>query len=170
MLNRMNLTLSALSNRLNLGTRSLVLNTSVNNGGQTLRIRHSHYDVMRERMAWHVVSSFIQVKYAIPAITGSFFPDSQCLVPCVSQGESRPADACHVEPQPRPDCIEIQPGAGQGTCEQSFPELTSCNGGSIGHKRRLFRRLRSAREDRSEGAARPAAEPASAAIAAIAEA
>ena len=41
MLNRTNLTLSALSNRLNLGTRSLALNASVNNGGQTLRIRHA---------------------------------------------------------------------------------------------------------------------------------
>ena len=38
MLNRTNLTLSALSNRLNLGTRSLVLGTGVNHGGNTLRI------------------------------------------------------------------------------------------------------------------------------------
>ena len=38
MLNRNNLTLSALSNRLNLGTRSLVLTTGVNNGGTALRI------------------------------------------------------------------------------------------------------------------------------------
>jgi hypothetical protein len=170
MLNRTNLTLSALSNRLNLGTRSLVLKTSVNHGGQILRIRHSHHDVMRERMAWYVVSSLIPVKYAIPAISGSFFPDSQCPVACVSQGESRPADARRVEPQPRPDWTVIQPGTGQGTFERSFSEWASCSGGSIGHKRRLSRRLRSTRENRSESAARPAAEPASAAIAAIAEA
>ncbi len=42
MFNRTNLTLSArtLSNRLNLGTRSLALNAGVNHGGQTLRTRH----------------------------------------------------------------------------------------------------------------------------------
>ena len=39
MFNRTNLTLSArtLSNRLNLGTRSLALNAGVKNGGRTLR-------------------------------------------------------------------------------------------------------------------------------------
>ena len=58
MLSRINLTLSALTNRLNLGTRSLVLNASVNNGKTTLRIRHLHHDVMRERMVWYVVPSF----------------------------------------------------------------------------------------------------------------
>ena len=59
MLNRTNLTLSALalSNGLNLGTRSLAANASVNDGDQTLRTRHSHHDVMRERMVWYVVFS-----------------------------------------------------------------------------------------------------------------
>ena len=58
MLNRTNLTLSALTNRLNLGTRTLVLNASGNNGKSTLRIRQVHHDVMRQRMVWYVVSSF----------------------------------------------------------------------------------------------------------------
>jgi hypothetical protein len=66
MLNRTNLTLSALTNRLNLGTRALVLNASVNNGKPTLRIRHFHHDVMRQRMVWYVEPSSITGKYDIP--------------------------------------------------------------------------------------------------------
>jgi len=42
MLNRTNRTLSANSNRLNLGTRSLALFQGVNIGTRTLRIRHAH--------------------------------------------------------------------------------------------------------------------------------
>jgi hypothetical protein len=42
MLNRTNRTLSANLNRLNLGTRSLVLTASGNNGKSTLRARHAH--------------------------------------------------------------------------------------------------------------------------------
>jgi hypothetical protein len=51
MLNRTNRTLSANLNRLNLGTRSLVL-TGVNNGDVTLRVRHAHAHVyaMRDGM------------------------------------------------------------------------------------------------------------------------
>ena len=45
---RTNLTLSALSNRLNLGTRSLVQATSLNHGDQALRFRHPYHDVMRD--------------------------------------------------------------------------------------------------------------------------
>jgi hypothetical protein len=71
MLNRMNLTLSALSNRLNRGTRSLVLNTSVNHGVNAQRIRLSHHDVMRDDMSWYVVSFSKPVKHDIPSIPGS---------------------------------------------------------------------------------------------------
>jgi hypothetical protein len=73
MLNRTNLTLSALalSNRLNLGTRSLAANAGVNHGAQTLCILHSYHDVMRERMVWYVVSSIAKPRHAIPAIPGS---------------------------------------------------------------------------------------------------
>src|SRR5271163_2412456 len=91
LLYRTNLTLSALalSNGLNLGTRSLAVNASVNDGDLTLRIRHSHHDVMRERMVWHVVSSIIQPMYANPAIPGSFFQQQQRPSSCVTspQGE-----------------------------------------------------------------------------------
>jgi len=50
MLNRTNRTLSANLNRLNLGTRSLAIVAGVNNGDQTLRIRHVHRDVMHDGM------------------------------------------------------------------------------------------------------------------------
>jgi hypothetical protein len=70
MLNRNNLTLSALSNRLNLGTRSLVLTTGVNNNGTALRIRHTHHDVMRKHMEPDYVTSIPVEAYAIPPMTG----------------------------------------------------------------------------------------------------
>lgn len=104
MLNRTNLTLSALalSNGLNLGTRSLAVNAGVNDGDQTLRIRHSHQDVMRERMVWYVVSSISKPMYAIPSIRGSFFQQQQRPSSCVTlpQGDV-PVDVC-VIPDPRP--------------------------------------------------------------------
>ncbi len=75
MLTRTNLTLSALSNRLNLGTRSLVLNTSVNNG-TALRIRHAHQDAMRERMGVHFVGEPVRVVYPAPPITDPAPADS----------------------------------------------------------------------------------------------
>ena len=50
MLNRTNRTLSANLNRLNLGTRSLVLAENVNTGNSTLRIHPDHDFAMRARM------------------------------------------------------------------------------------------------------------------------
>ena len=74
MFNRINLTLSArtLSNRTNLGTRSLAQVANVKNVGRTLRIRHTHHDVLREGMAWYDVFPIMPVGYVIPSITGSF--------------------------------------------------------------------------------------------------
>jgi hypothetical protein len=71
MLYRNSLSLSALSNRLNRGTRTLVLASSGNHGANAQRIRLSHHDVMRERMSWHVVSFSKLVKHDIPPIPGS---------------------------------------------------------------------------------------------------
>jgi len=86
LLNRTNLTLSALalSNGLNLGTRSLAADASVNDGDQTLRTRQSHHDVMRERMVWYVVSSIPKPTDAIPAIPSSFFQQQQRPFSCVT--------------------------------------------------------------------------------------
>jgi hypothetical protein len=104
LMNRTNLTLSALalSNGLNLGTRSLAVNASVNDGDLTLRTRHSHHDVMRERMVWHVVSSIIQPMYAIPAIPGSLFQQQQRPSSCVTSPQGEVAVDVSVIPVPRP--------------------------------------------------------------------
>jgi hypothetical protein len=102
-LNRTNLTLSALalSNGLNLGTRSLTANASVNDGDQTLRTRHSHHDVMRERMVWYVVSSISKPKDAIPAIPSSFFSEQPSQARCVTLPQGYVADDGCVESDPR---------------------------------------------------------------------
>jgi hypothetical protein len=73
MLNRKNQTLSALalSNRLDLGTRSLAANAGVNHGDQILCILHSSHDVMRDGSAWYVVSSIPKKRYEVPASPGS---------------------------------------------------------------------------------------------------
>jgi hypothetical protein len=75
MLSRMNLTLSALalSNGLNLGTRSRTANADVNLDGQTLCILNSHHGVMREGMVWHSFSK-PKSKPGIPSIPSSVFP------------------------------------------------------------------------------------------------
>ena len=111
MLNRTNLTLSALSNRLNLGTRSLVLNASVNNGDQTLRIRHLHHDVMRERMVWLcVVPSCIQGNTTFRPLPGSIIPGQQQRpIRCAGQEASRPVCLPCVEPRSEPK-PEFRPG------------------------------------------------------------
>ena len=90
MLSRINLTLSALTNRLNLGTRTLVLNASGNNGKTTLRIRHLHHDVMRQRMVWCVVPSFTSERYDIPPMPDSIIPGPQQR-PFVAQARNRVA-------------------------------------------------------------------------------
>jgi hypothetical protein len=77
MLYRNSLSLSALSNRLNRGTRTLVLATSGNHGANAQRIRLSHHDAMRERMSWHVVSFSKLVKHDTPPIPGSPIPGCQ---------------------------------------------------------------------------------------------
>ena len=104
MLNRTNLTLSALalSNGLNLGTRSLAANASVNDGDQTLRTRHSHHDVMRERMVWYVVSSISKPTDAIPAIPSSFSQQQQQPLSCETLPQGNVAVEVCVKPEPRP--------------------------------------------------------------------
>ena len=76
MFNRTNLTLSArtLSNRLNLGTRSLALNAGVNHGGLTLRTRLAYHGVMRDGMVWYDVFPITQTRYIIPIDSRLIFP------------------------------------------------------------------------------------------------
>lgn len=93
MFNRTNLTLSArtLSNRLNLGTRSLALYAGVKNGGLTLRIRQTH-DVLREGMVWYDEFSSMPVGPGIPSIPGSFSQPQQCQPGCVTRQPGPVAD------------------------------------------------------------------------------
>ena len=68
MLNRTNRTLSANLNRLNLGTRSFALAADVNNGGQTLRIRHAHRFVKRDGMLGYPTEIIPISEGSMPAI------------------------------------------------------------------------------------------------------
>jgi hypothetical protein len=71
MLNRTNRTLSANLNRLNLGTRSLVVATGEINGKSTLRVRHAHGMPMRDGMLWSFDPSIQPTsRIAIPTIPG----------------------------------------------------------------------------------------------------
>jgi hypothetical protein len=103
MFNRTNLTLSArsLSNRLNLGTRSLALNANVTNGGRTLRIRQTHHDVLREGMVWYDVFPIMPQGYGIPSIPGSF-SQQQRQPGCVTRQPGPMAEDVRVIPDPRP--------------------------------------------------------------------
>ena len=104
MYNRINLTLSArtLSNRLNLGTRSLAPNASAHHGDQNLRIRQPHHGVMREGMVWYEKFPIIPTGYRIPTIPGSFFLQQQCQPSCLTGQPGQSAVAVRVESDPRP--------------------------------------------------------------------
>ena len=133
MLNRTNLTLSALalSNRLNLGTRSFAANASVNFGVQTLRTRQSHHDVMRERMDWYVVLSMPRPRYAIPAIPSSFFQVQQRQLSCVTSEQSLVAvDVC-VETVSRPADLVGRPERGVDIPDPRFQPSDSLRGIAI---------------------------------------
>jgi hypothetical protein len=116
MLNRTNLTLSlsALSNRLNLGTRSLVLGTSANHGNQTLRIRHAYHDVMRETVVWSVEPPFSGIKRDIPPMPDSIIPDApQRPIRCVGRDASRSAcqQSIHKQLRARQAAARTAPAA-----------------------------------------------------------
>jgi len=103
MFNRTNLTLSArtLSNRLNLGTRSLALVANVKNVGRTLRTRQTHHDVLREGMVWYVVVPIMPVGFGIPSIPGSF-SQQQRQPGCLTRQPGPMAEDVRVIPDPRP--------------------------------------------------------------------
>ena len=170
MLNRTNLTLSALalSNGLNLGTRSLAANAGVNNGDQTLRTRQSHHDVMRERMVWYVVSSIPKPTDAIPAIPSSFFQQRPRFVSCVTLPQGSVAVEVCVEPEPRPADLVGRPEPCVLDRYPSFGTMVSFTGnltkGASGSKPRPG--LKSAGIQGLKRTARRAARPAAAAMSA----
>jgi hypothetical protein len=111
---RTNLTLSALSNRLNLGTRSLVQTTSLNHGDQALRIRHPYHDVMRDKMAWCAASPFKPGGYDIPCSLGSMITgQEERFVDQAGRVSSHSACQNPVSPGPKQPGRVSQPAAGQ---------------------------------------------------------
>jgi len=137
MFNRTNLTLSALalSNRLNLGTRSLAQNAGVNHGGQTLRTRRTHHDVLRGGMVWYDVFPILTERYVISAIPGSFSRQQQSLPSCMSMQPGRTAVVVGVEPEPRLADLVDRPERGVEDCDPRFrPSVPS---GPTGTGRRL---------------------------------
>jgi hypothetical protein len=109
---RTNQTLSALalSNRLlNLGTRSLAANASVNDGDQTLRTRHSYHGVMRDGMVWYDVFTDPKTKHVIPTIPSSSSQPQQCQpVSVILQGVVTTVGV-RVELEPRPADLVDRP-------------------------------------------------------------
>jgi hypothetical protein len=125
MLNRKNQTLSALalSNRLNLGTRSLAANAGVKHGDQILCILHSPPDVMRDGTAWYVVSSIPKMRYAMPIRPGSFSRIEQRRFNSVAaQQRDLPARG-RVESEPRPTgcAVRLEPQADDR--DRRFPAI-----------------------------------------------
>lgn len=171
MLNRKNLTLSALSNRLNLGTRSLVLKTSVNGGNQAQSICWLHHDqdVMRDRMVWYGVSSFTTEHYDIPPIPDSIVPGMpQRPIRCGSQDASGSAcpETAESESGPGQTWIVIQASPGRRKAGRSLTSRKSGSARLAAGKRQSGRRARSAENEAAATAARQAAAEASAAYAA----
>ncbi len=125
MLNRTNLTLSArtLSNRLNLGTRSLARHASVNHGGQTLRTRQTHQDTVREGMVWYDVFPIMPARYGILTSPGSFSRPQQCLPGCPPMQPGRSAVAIRVESDPRPADLIDRPERGADVGDPRFPSV-----------------------------------------------
>jgi len=141
MLSRMNLTLSALalSNRLNLGTRSRTANADVNLDGQTLCILNSHHGVMREGMMWHSFSK-PKSKQGFPSIPSSISPVQVQQPSCGQPQQVGWAVDVHVLAETRPADLA-------GRCEPRlddrvtrFPTTVIVVGGSA--NRSLARRAR----------------------------
>jgi hypothetical protein len=70
---RTNLTLSAFSNRLNLGTRSFALNANVNHGVTASRDLRTHHDSMRDRMSWYKDTPIMISEISVPSSSGSLY-------------------------------------------------------------------------------------------------
>jgi hypothetical protein len=123
---RTNQTLSALalSNRLlNLGTRSLAANASVNDGNQTLCTRHSYHGVMRDGMVWYDVFPITQPRYGIPTNPGSFSPQPQGQPRCLTQQPGLPAEVVRVEADPRPADLIDRPERCAKVGDPRFPSV-----------------------------------------------
>jgi hypothetical protein len=123
MLNRTNRTLSALalSNGLNLGTRSLAANASVSHGDQILRIRRPQDHVMRDGMVWYSVVSDSKPEHGKPPFPGSFSPEQQRQFGCVTLQQACVAVDFRVEPDPRPADLVGRPDPKRAAKQAAIP-------------------------------------------------
>lgn len=122
MLYRNDLTLSAHSNRLNLGTRSLVLTTGVNNGGADLCIRATNHPLMRAFMAEPSATSFSPEVCAVPPITVPVSWPWACAKACAKASKPVDADASRVPFQlwrSWRSCWQSSASSGQGLSRSS---------------------------------------------------
>jgi len=145
MLNRTNLTLSALalSNRLNLGTRSLAANAGVDMGAKVQNIRQSHHDVMRDGMMWPDADPSPQIGAAFPPIPSSFSNVRQCpSVDVAVQRSSRVADL-QVLVETRPDNLADRPERFVSDFYTGFTTTTTTERTRTQRKLHLDSRLRS---------------------------
>ncbi len=145
MLNRKNLTLSALalSNRLNLGTRSLAANAGVNKGGKVQTIRQSHHDVMRDGMMWPDADPIPQIGPAFPRIPSSFSDVRQCTAADVAVQCSPCVAESRVLVESRPDNLADRPERFVSDRYPGFTTTTTTERTSTQRLLRLDSRLRS---------------------------
>ena len=127
MLNRTNLTLSALalSHRLNLGTRSLAAKARVNFGDKTQNIRQSHHGVMRDGMMWSGGYPIPQIGTAFPRIPSSFSPVPQCPSQDVAVQRVCCVADVQVLVEPRPDNLAERPERIVSDCYPGFTTTTT---------------------------------------------
>jgi hypothetical protein len=118
MLNRTNRTLSAHLNRLNLGTRSLASQASVNNGDSTLHTRLVHPVAVRAGVVGVPVYPIFMGRIGIPSIPGSpsvssWLIASCAILPRVDSGSDRPSSADWQVNLVDPPCLRgVEPGPG----------------------------------------------------------
>jgi hypothetical protein len=119
---RTNQTLSALalSNRLNLGTRSLAANAGVNDGNLTLCARHSYHGVMRDGMVWYEVFTDPKTKHPIPSIPSSSSQPQQCEPVSVILQRVVTTVGDRVDIDPRPADLIDRPGPDVADREPRF--------------------------------------------------
>jgi hypothetical protein len=145
MLNRMNLTLSAraLSNRLNIGTRSLAVNASVNLGAKPQNIRQSHHGVMRDGMMWSGTDPIPPIGPMFPRIPSSFSPAPQRPSQDAAMQRSCLVADVQVLFELRPDSLVERPELNVSDCYPRFRTTTRITQTRKAATRYLDSRLRS---------------------------
>jgi hypothetical protein len=105
---RNNLTLSASSNRLNLGTRSFAQFAYVNPGGNPSRNLRTHHDSMRDRMSWYLDIPIIISEVPVPSSSRLL---SQVVPGSPGQPSGRPGERGGVVPVSRLISLDLESGS-----------------------------------------------------------